>query len=152
MKVSGYMHAISNSATALVLEIFCFQCVILWWPKSGWVMEMAGAGSDGWCDRGDANWPNWLSQDLPIRARMKLCAEEGGGGGRGAPKARLPDTADGRLHKPSEAILGPLLPVNSASGVNGFIILEGKASCTKLDKDIIDCLIHPIWCKSLPYL
>ena len=28
-------------------------------------------------DRGDANWADWLSQDLPIRGGMKLCADGG---------------------------------------------------------------------------
>ena len=28
-------------------------------------------------DRGDANWADWLGQDLPIRGGMKLCADGG---------------------------------------------------------------------------
>ena len=62
----------------------------------------------------DANSTNWLSQDLPIPAWMKLCADDGWQRRRGAPKARLPDTGHGPLHKPSQAIPG-LLPVNLVS-------------------------------------
>ena len=30
------------------------------------LIELVAAGSSGWCDVVVANWPNWLSQDLPI--------------------------------------------------------------------------------------
>ena len=58
------------------------------------LIELVAAGSSGWCDVVVANWPNWLSQDLPILIENGAVVR-GGCAVCTAPKPWLPDTVTG---------------------------------------------------------
>ena len=84
------------------------------WPWSGELIELVAAGSSGWCDVVVANWPNWLSQDLPILI-------EDGAVGRGGCAGALLSSSDCPIRWRAAAQAVKIHPrVAWPSSVNGF--------------------------------
>ena len=76
------------------------------------LIELVAAGSNGWCDVVVANWPNWLSQDLPILT-------EDGAVGRGG--CALHPSPDCPIWRRADAQAVKIHPrVAWPSSVNGF--------------------------------